>query len=189
MAIGKSLRFQVFARDGFACQYCGRRPPEIVLEVDHIHPVSRGGDDDPINLITSCFDCNRSKAAKLISAMAPRPDADLQYLALQQEIAEANRFLKTKRKRDRKNLELCEALRDTWRGYLCPDVLPSDVVLLPWIKSAGAEEVEACICLAGNAYQSGRFGLTQDQAFRKLLPYVGAIMRNRKERRSNEEPM
>jgi 5-methylcytosine-specific restriction endonuclease McrA len=36
--------------------------PDVVLEVDHVVPRSRGGTDDPDNLITSCQDCNRGKA-------------------------------------------------------------------------------------------------------------------------------
>lgn len=61
-SIGKKLRFEVFKRDGFTCQYCGATPPAL-LEVDHINPVAAGGDDDPDNLITACFDCNRGKGA------------------------------------------------------------------------------------------------------------------------------
>jgi 5-methylcytosine-specific restriction endonuclease McrA len=60
-AIPKKLRFEVFKRDSFTCQYCGKSAPDIILEVDHIHPVSRGGEEDITNLITSCFDCNRGK--------------------------------------------------------------------------------------------------------------------------------
>jgi len=62
MAITKKIRFEVFKRDGFVCQYCGKYPPETTLEVDHIKPKSRGGGDDINNLITSCFDCNRGKS-------------------------------------------------------------------------------------------------------------------------------
>ena len=40
--ISKALRFEVFKRDSFTCQYCGRSAPEVVLEVDHIVPVSKG---------------------------------------------------------------------------------------------------------------------------------------------------
>jgi len=61
MSISQKLRFEVFKRDGFICQYCGNHPPEIILECDHIHPVSKGGNNDINNLITSCFDCNRGK--------------------------------------------------------------------------------------------------------------------------------
>ena len=61
MSITKKIRFEVFKRDGFACQYCGKHPPETTLEVDHIQPKSKKGTDDINNLITSCFDCNRGK--------------------------------------------------------------------------------------------------------------------------------
>ena len=61
MAIGQQKRFEVFKRDGFICQYCGKTPPNIILEVDHINPISKGGSDDINNLLTSCFECNRGK--------------------------------------------------------------------------------------------------------------------------------
>ena len=60
-SIGKTIRFEVFKRDKFTCQYCGGKAPELNLEIDHINPVSKGGDNDIINLLTSCFDCNRGK--------------------------------------------------------------------------------------------------------------------------------
>lgn len=63
MAISKKLRFEVFKRDSFTCQYCGNNPPKVVLEVDHVWPLSKGGSDDIHNLVTSCFDCNRGKSA------------------------------------------------------------------------------------------------------------------------------
>lgn len=55
-------RFDIFKRDRFTCQYCGRKPPEVILEVDHVDPVSKGGGCDELNLLTSCFECNRGKA-------------------------------------------------------------------------------------------------------------------------------
>lgn len=64
--VSKTLRFEVFKRDKFTCQYCGRKAPDIVLEVDHIIPVSKGGKTIVSNLITACFDCNRGKKDKTI---------------------------------------------------------------------------------------------------------------------------
>lgn len=60
--LGKKIRFEVFKRDSFTCQYCGQSAPQVILEVDHIIPVSKGGDNDLTNLITSCRDCNRGKS-------------------------------------------------------------------------------------------------------------------------------
>lgn len=65
--IPNNVRFQVLQRDGFRCVYCGRTPQDGArLELDHLHPVSAGGTSDPANLVTACFDCNRSKAARMI---------------------------------------------------------------------------------------------------------------------------
>lgn len=68
-------RFEVFKRDCFVCQYCGAHPPEVVLEVDHIIPVAFDGTNDIDNLVTSCFDCNRGKAAISLSVV-PQSLAD-----------------------------------------------------------------------------------------------------------------
>lgn len=32
--IPRSIRFEVFKRDMFTCQYCGRKAPDVILEVD-----------------------------------------------------------------------------------------------------------------------------------------------------------
>ncbi|HEA21469.1 MAG TPA: HNH endonuclease [Pricia antarctica] len=57
----KLIRFEIFKRDNFTCRYCGKNPPNIILEIDHLIPKSKGGSDDINNLLTSCFDCNRGK--------------------------------------------------------------------------------------------------------------------------------
>jgi len=65
-AISPKLRFEVFKRDSFKCQYCGRCAPEIVLELEHIEPHSKGGSDEVLNLITSCWECNNGKGDRLL---------------------------------------------------------------------------------------------------------------------------
>lgn len=61
-SLTKKTRFEVFKRDSFTCQYCGKKSPDVVLEVDHITPVSKGGKNEIMNLVTACFDCNRGKS-------------------------------------------------------------------------------------------------------------------------------
>lgn len=77
----KSIRFEVFKRDSFRCQYCGRSAPDVILECDHIIPVASGGTNDPLNLVTSCRDCNRGKGKKELS--------DLTAIAIQREQMDA----------------------------------------------------------------------------------------------------
>ena len=66
-AIPKKVRFEVFKRDKFTCTYCGRKAPDVVLEIDHIIPVAEGGKNDIMNLTTSCRDCNRGKGKRTLS--------------------------------------------------------------------------------------------------------------------------
>lgn len=61
-SLSKRVRFEVFKRDGFRCMYCGAHPPAVVLHVDHINPVSAGGEDSIDNLITACQPCNAGKS-------------------------------------------------------------------------------------------------------------------------------
>lgn len=66
-AIKKSVRFEVFKRDSFCCQYCGKSAPDVILNCDHIKPVAKGGTNDILNLITACFDCNSGKSDRELS--------------------------------------------------------------------------------------------------------------------------
>ena len=57
-------RFEIFKRDNFTCQYCGRNVKEdgVKLQAEHIKPRSKGGSDEWENLTTSCKECNLGKS-------------------------------------------------------------------------------------------------------------------------------
>jgi len=105
MAISRKLRFDVFKRDFFSCQYCGNKPPRVVLEADHVIPKSRGGPDVMLNLVTSCFDCNRGKRDHSLDEI-PNPISD--QLAQEKEraaqIKELTKFLTKKRNLEAKQI-------------------------------------------------------------------------------------
>jgi hypothetical protein len=63
MAVSSRLRYEIMRRDGFACIYCGARPPAAVLHVDHVMPIALGGTDTAENLATACEQCNQGKSA------------------------------------------------------------------------------------------------------------------------------
>lgn len=85
--MSKSLRFEVFKRDNFACQYCGKGAPEVILHVDHINPVAGGGTNDILNLITACVACNLGKGARELSdnTVIARQRAQLEELNQRRE--------------------------------------------------------------------------------------------------------
>lgn len=66
-AIPKSVRFEVFKRDKFTCQYCGAKAPDVMLECDHITPHSLTQDNSILNLVTACHACNNGKSDKVLS--------------------------------------------------------------------------------------------------------------------------
>jgi len=43
MAVSTRTRFEIFKRDSFRCQYCGKSAPDVILHIDHIEPASKGG--------------------------------------------------------------------------------------------------------------------------------------------------
>lgn len=70
-ALSGSLRWQVLARDGFMCRYCGARAGQdgVVLHVDHIISVADGGDNSFQNLLAACQQCNGGKGAKSLQKL------------------------------------------------------------------------------------------------------------------------
>jgi hypothetical protein len=51
-------RLKVFERDGYKCHYCEKQLTRFTATLDHIQPVSKGGDNSFENLVTSCLLCN-----------------------------------------------------------------------------------------------------------------------------------
>ena len=66
----KKLREYIKTRDHFSCCNCGnstQNEPNLLLEIDHIIPVSKGGYTVESNLQTLCWRCNRSKSDKIMA--------------------------------------------------------------------------------------------------------------------------
>jgi 5-methylcytosine-specific restriction endonuclease McrA len=57
-------RLNIFARDDFTCQYCGRRAPRADLNLDHVIPRALGGRSTWDNVVCSCLGCNRRKGGR-----------------------------------------------------------------------------------------------------------------------------
>ena len=66
----KKLREFIKNRDNFTCCICGNSThvePNLLLEIDHIIPVAKGGETVEDNLQTLCWKCNRAKSDKIIA--------------------------------------------------------------------------------------------------------------------------
>lgn len=63
------LRQHIKERDNFTCKFCENstfKEPNLLLEIDHIIPVSKGGCTVEDNLQTLCWKCNRQKSSKIL---------------------------------------------------------------------------------------------------------------------------
>jgi 5-methylcytosine-specific restriction endonuclease McrA len=59
---GRLTRRDIFLRDGFACQYCGKETKDLTL--DHVMPRHRGGGHSWENIVAACKHCNHRKAGQ-----------------------------------------------------------------------------------------------------------------------------
>lgn len=170
-SISKRIRFEVFKRDKFTCQYCGRSTPDVVLEVDHIKPVSKGGDNNMLNLITSCKDCNLGKSNVELSddTRVMKERKQLAELAERKEQLEMYANYRTSLL-DMQNDEV-EYLADFFETITGKGVLPyGKEKLAKWVSKFGYKEVFDAIEIAVNQYEDDAV------AFDK----IGGICFNRK---------
>jgi 5-methylcytosine-specific restriction endonuclease McrA len=57
-------RLKIYERDNYRCNYCGKQLTWFTATLDHITPVSQGGDNNAENLKTACLQCNSRKTAR-----------------------------------------------------------------------------------------------------------------------------
>ena len=171
---GKRLRFEIFKRDAFTCQYCGAQPPDAVLVVDHITPVAAGGDNDPMNLITACEPCNQGKAGRVLSERIIRPDADLMYLETQQEIAEISRYRAAMESKSKEMELLVTAMQNAWLEESDLDWSPAAKIIRQFVDKYGYEATEAAIRDVGLKVGTGYI----DENGSAWIKYMHAVARN-----------
>lgn len=174
-AITKKTRFEIFKRDRFTCQYCGRMAPDVVLEVDHIVPIAEGGGNENTNLITSCMECNRGKGKRKLSddAVIKAQQTQLVELAEKREQYE----MIAQWKAELLDIEYEAALRavDYWNkisGGNFTEINAPKIQEL--IKSFGIHAVYDAMDIANNTYVR-RLHMSRVEAFDK----IGGICYNR----------
>lgn len=140
--VPNKVRFEVFKRDNFTCQYCGAKAPDVILNVDHIKPVKTGGDNDISNLITSCFPCNSGKGARELDDNAVIEKQRAQLEELNERRLQLEMLLEWREGlRELKSAEL-DAVSDYWSkhtGYSLTDFGKNK--LKKWLKKFGQKEV------------------------------------------------
>lgn len=187
--IGKKVRFEVFKRDKFTCQYCGGKAPEVLLHVDHIQPVADGGTDDILNLVTSCSGCNLGKGARRLddSSSIEKQRAQLEELQERRDQLE----MMVEWQRGLVNLERASAdiVGDFWTslgsGFGLNDYGRDEIQ--KWLKKYPAEQVmEAMREAASEKFRTTVDGTTDFSSVSDAFHLVPKLLRIRKE--SEREP-
>lgn len=182
MTVSLKLRFEVFKRDNFTCQYCGCKTPEVILELEHIIPLSKGGTDDLDNLTTSCFECNRGKGASLLDTILKDKDIHDETILLAErefQLAEYNHMKKKIRDRESKEIEelknyFADQFRDNERGYAVREF--PDTIIRQCLKTMSYIDIFELIDIAVNITSRDSKGDYHTVAAAK---YLTAILRNK----------
>lgn len=180
--ISKKLRFEVFKRDSFTCQYCGGQAPDIILEVDHINPVANGGDNDILNLITSCKDCNRGKGAKTLSDNSVIEKQKAQLAELNEKRLQLEMMIEWKQELKDINdsaVDSIEAMFFAGSGRELTEQGRGDLV--KWVKKYGFQEIwDAAEISRSQYFESDKEGETTPESASKAFRYIPRIAHNRK---------
>ena len=187
--ISKKLRFEVFKRDSFKCQYCGQEAPKVVLNCDHIHPVAEGGDNDISNLITACWDCNSGKGARTL-------DDDAVVIKQKQQLNELNeRRIQLEMVADWRTglkdleTETVDTLDEYWgnlTGYTWNEIGRRDAT--KWISKYSLQEIYEAMDASANQYLKSNEdgdGFTHESV-NKCMNYIPRILSVKK--RSKDKP-
>ena len=170
-SLTKKIRFEVFKRDKFTCQYCGRSAPDVVLEVDHINPVSQGGTNEIMNLVTSCFDCNRGKGANKISDASVVKRQRDQLIELQERREQLDMMLEWRKELQNLQEDSVIAFENTFCDYTGYK-LTSDGKkrIRKWIKEFSLKETLDALDIAVDSYFYGTSESERDaeNAFEKV---------------------
>ena len=185
VALSKKVRFEVFKRDNFKCQYCGKSAPDVILNVDHLVPVKHGGNNDMLNLITSCLECNQGKKARKLD--------DKNYLIKQKKeldlLAEKRKQMEDMFKWKKKLLNVendtVKKLLEKWTSlngnqFSLNEVGQKKLKLL--LKKFTVEEIIDAFEIAINTYYKNT-----DESINDAWYKVNGILYNRKIEKTNPE--
>lgn len=179
MAVGPKLRFEVFKRDSFTCQYCGRSAPDVVLQADHIHPVSKGGDDDAMNLVTSCWECNSGKSNRTLDDDTVIAKQRAQLAELNERREQLEMMLNWREGlRDHRDLEVekaAEYFQSMTPGWEVNDNGKRKLSKL--IREHGFAKVVAAMDVAGEQYlKSDADGKVTEESWSKAFGKISGII-------------
>lgn len=186
-AVSKKIRFEVFKRDKFTCQYCGRSAPDVTLQADHINPKSKGGKNDLLNLITSCLDCNQGKSDRILSDDTALKKRKQQLDQLQERREQLEMMMEWHKSLIDLEEQTVTGLSDFWQqlvpGYYLNEAGLEN--LKRWVKKFGINEVIEAMKISTSQYleynpKADDPSIPIHQSVEKAWSYIPRICANKK---------
>lgn len=177
IAISKKVRFEVFKRDGFKCQYCGRSAPDVILHVDHINPVSNGGNNDIMNLVTSCSKCNLGKGATRLDDNSIIEKQRKQLQELNEKREQLEMMLSWRESLSEFDQEVVNAVTEKINKLIEPNEVNSDGEknIKAWLKKFSIEEILNAIDQAYESYFMRCSSKSHDEKSNNLFNLIPRI--------------
>lgn len=180
VGLSVKTRFEVFKRDKFKCQYCGKSAPDVILNVDHIKPVASGGKNTMTNLITSCFDCNSGKGKRELSDDSEVSKQKAQLDDLQERRNQIDMMMQwhsgLSDMVDHEAISFIEAFEKKCNcEFINRD--PSIVDVKKWLKNYSLSELLAALDASASQYLTATFSGSNKQ---KVWDYIPRIARSTK---------
>lgn len=183
--VPKSVRFEVFKRDSFTCQYCGRKAPEVILECDHIEPVAGGGSNAVMNLITACEDCNRGKGARRLDERHILEKQRGQVEAINERRVQLEMLSEWHQQIANEGNAVVEILAKRWEATHASGWGVSDYgkdLIRKWLRKFTAEELMEAMAASWASYcERGEDGAPTPDSLEKafnFIPRVAAARRS-----------
>lgn len=152
--ISKTLRFEVFKRDSFKCQYCGAEAPNVLLHIDHINPVADGGTNELTNLITSCMPCNLGKRDVPLNDQAAVNKARAQLDELQERREQLELMMQWRESLRDLDQEAVDRLAEYW-GVHTPGWSVNDHgkrKIKKWLQTFSVDEICTAMDASATSY-------------------------------------
>ena len=185
VAIGKKLRFSVFERDDFTCQYCGKNPKDhdIILNLDHAVSVKDGGDNSEDNLITSCWDCNIGKGATSVVRKEGKRDVEDELRKADERLSQIKAMIKSKSRLKEAEVEI-ERLE--YDFVSCFDIFSNDdgynttsSAILSLLKKRRKGGVSLEILCDSVEVTFNKFGEEDEIRTTDVVKYLSAVIRTK----------
>ena len=179
--IPNKLRFEVFKRDSFTCQYCGQSAPNVVLEVDHLLPVSKGGDNDILNLITSCWTCNNGKSNILLTDNTMLEKQKAQLDELNEKRLQLEMMIEWRESLNNLDDDIAQKIADYFGGQANCDVNETGLKKIKqWTKKFTYQQILEAVELSVNQYVKNGANDETNKAF-DMVPRICAAKKRQTE--------